>query len=390
MENRDDKARSSVRISVRFNQVEDPDRDVDLLLPNLEPSYSESNRNPSRGIPIRNNPIVREHKERRKYRFVHPNSHKSALFVNLGDVDKQGNNIRNKSPCRRRDNLFVSPDLNLVQSSSPGSPSSPLQQDKFDAYSGPPLPPRDLKLEDINYTDMNGCFIPCVKQTRLNDVDNVCLDATSGSAETDCLDSNLETLRLESSSPLISDTLATNDNDSDISEIQDYYIVDNDNFVDETIERPDNLDYCIIDDDALRDLDDDLVVNLERELQYYVGIEGLNFDESCRHIQDEINFLEDRLAELERERLKGQSRIAVEEIIRQRRSIRDIDMEILKEKIRMKSKRKLGSIDTGCASPGTFSSPMRPGFENTADILDAVPPPGQFQHCDIMARAIRR
>lgn len=152
----------------------------------------------------------------------------------------------------------------------------------------------------------------------------------------------------------------------------------------------------------------------------------LRLEEECRTLERDVQIWEDKVDELERERFKKTaSRSLVEKLVKQRRIIRELDFQLFKLNLEAEDSdylsRKLSPLSDNenhiescqpasrLPSPhfinhkdleasgisklgsnlvaGRYGSQIRPGQENTADILDAIPPSGPLQHRQYLTKA---
>lgn len=141
------------------------------------------------------------------------------------------------------------------------------------------------------------------------------------------------------------------------------------------------------------------------------------FEGRLEELKEEIEFWEERAAQLEIQNRRGNSRLMTDKIIRQKKEIRDLKSILYEQKLNDKLKSSMTSsnqthqeIDSSLVSPtdlkqfvencriqetttaGGASSAqqqdtLKPGLENTADILNAVPPPANHQRDDMLIRA---
>lgn len=328
MDQRDEPSRSSFRISVTINQANDSsipeERQTDSPLPQSKPHSSNQ-----------------QQVNKTKFRYVQPHNHKSALFVNLNDINKQNDSISGDSGWNRRDHLFISPEL--------GQPQAKESQ--------------IANLESGDTIMSRGCnFITCIMQSSSH---SGVQDVSSSPPDLDELDQS-ERNDFNNVTP---NNLSSQDDTNKTIAVQD-----------DAMDIPDQLDYCIIDDSDLRYNEDPEFSDSELEAEVRDLLNDIDLEQKLVDLNCENEALEERVADMERERLRGNSRTVVEEIIRRRRMNRELNTEIYVEKMRLK--------DAGIDVQG-FNSDIRPGIEDTADILDVVPPPGQLQYCEMLDRAHR-
>lgn len=102
-------------------------------------------------------------------------------------------------------------------------------------------------------------------------------------------------------------------------------------------------------------------------------------DEEYRLLKQRALQLEAEVDELERQRLLGSKqhlpRTLVDNIIKYRKNIRNLDIEIATKK-----DKNTNVTPTITKEPiGRYGTKLRPGQEDTCDILDAVPPASNYQ-----------
>lgn len=140
--------------------------------------------------------------------------------------------------------------------------------------------------------------------------------------------------------------------------------------------------------------------------------EELKLEQECLALEEEANYWERQVEELERKQYdSGVSRQLVERIIEGRRELRELELQLLemnfnenefwdnlgasRNQSHHNQHRSAPSTDlkilekkykpTGAASK--FGSHLKPGQENTADILNVVPPSGSLQHRQYLNKA---
>lgn len=424
--NRDESARSSLRISVTFNQLGNSNEHQKNTGSNLpERSRHDEAHDNSCHLGEASDFIEMQHPNQRvaqkKFRFVLPQNHKSALFVNLGDSGER------ESQAKQRDNLFVSPDLNQIRSPSAdlqSTPSPPSRQrnPSFDQACRESV---DIPyIETCSHKDMGDrlgcfCFVPSMAQRRRsasvsppNTYEDICTDILPPSQS--MKSSNSE--RSLSEKDAGQDTLTANN--GALIERSNETICANTNRrgaqLSTSVESNTHLEYCIIGDSEQDNIDyserDDS--GLSEGLEDFLNLDSSSLEEECQSLEEEIESIEQRVADIERGRLSGSSRTLVDQIIRQRRQLRDLEMEIFECKLRLNAQQKAANLvsptdikqfqvpkgrnnlnlpidsasEASCSSSSSLASPIKPGIENTADILDAVPPPAQLQRGDILNR----
>lgn len=280
------------------------------------------------------------------FKFVEPQNHKSALFVNLG------NNISNNSHQQKQGEkqLFISPDLNNHEDDLP--------EDKY-YYNIDSNQSSDFKETmngscnfihswlSANRRRASSATPPTQANTNSSrnnnthavSTDNLVAPQRSASETTVCDGDYVQLpLEIEVDSPI-----------SDLSQPDDILQVDLDNLSqsdDKLHVDMDNLNHA---NDILKEYD-------------------LSYEEECRRLEEKVEYWEQKIAELERKRFADDvSRTLVESIIKQRREIRELEFQLCKQNLEQSAASK-------------FGSQIKPGQENTADILNAVPPSGSLQH----------
>lgn len=372
----------------------------------------------------RKNPSCRNH-SKKSFKFIQPQNHKSSLFVSLSDTS------RNSSPQQGEHNhLFVSPDLDQYIPASPPSPAdsalSYSSPDLFESGTDPSVSEVEssTRSSDDNTMSHSCNFINWSSAARnrsksvtrsnspqLMHTDNSGRRASSSNdlaAPANPLANKSVSgnhLAVNASSETICDQTTTNRQatnnhghylkHSQISLMQPSEIqID----VPERCIQPDALNYPMFVDEAIRPISLDDIMR--------VDMESLRLEEECRMLESQVQRWEERVDQLERERFRRTSpRSLIDKLIQKRKYIRELDFQLFKLNLEAQDSdslyRKLSpladnenqiqsykdsfqiienkKLETNLAA-GKYGSQIKPGQENTADILDAIPPSGQLQH----------
>lgn len=143
-----------------------------------------------------------------------------------------------------------------------------------------------------------------------------------------------------------------------------------------------------------------------------------DLEDECKDLEAQVEYWEQKVENLERKRFgEDVPRTLVERFLKERKKLRDLDFELykldLEEEEEEESRKAIEEPEVGLnqgylshpkamdsqsyaadyllpsskLSTGKFGSHIRPGQENTADILDAIPPSGSLQHRQYLSRA---
>lgn len=276
--------------------------------------------------PENNNPTDK----RQHFRLVNPQNHKSSLFVNLSD-----------------NRLFTSPDLNnynILESPPSTTESTISESDDFTMSQGCNFLSSMIKADRSRPVPVPRSPDIVNNGNRLAPgIDNLGLNH-GGSNETLIATSSSESSRngLTDSSPR-SDVLA----------------------------RP--LEVVITE---TSDID-----GFSR-----IDIENLNLEEECKYLDKQVEYWEQKVASLEYEKCKDDvPRTLVGKVVKLRKELRDL--EVQEYVLDLESCESDGFSEACEISAGKFGSNIKPGQENTAYILDAIPPSGSLQHQQYLCRA---
>lgn len=116
-----------------------------------------------------------------------------------------------------------------------------------------------------------------------------------------------------------------------------------------------------------------------------IDFENLNLDDECEYLDEQIEYWEQEVAKLERVRCTADvPKLLVENVIKLRKELREL--EVQEYALDLESYEPDGFLEICELSASKFGSKIRPGQENTADILDAIPPSGSLQHQQYLCR----
>lgn len=377
----------------------------------------------------------------KQFRYIQPQNHKSSLFVNLSqNSSKENNNLESKEDNhRRRDNLFISPDLDInlkkystVLSTAPISPNSTIDSSSciYDHEDN------NILYDKLNQRDMFSCLYANTSSSQTDLTEEKEFEEDSASRRESFL--QIEYSDIDSDMEQLTKSTDTTSNPLTISDAHDDEYFTNGTVTMEqhqnrelnikspiTFTQPQkDLNICNIKDQKLilteLDLDELNATPTDEDWTNFLSMNPEEIAELIKSIHEQIDICESDIAKLERKRRVG-SETLITKIIEKRRNIRDLQMQAyerkLNEKLLFSSDQNLSSptdlkhFDDNCkkmeankltsqlrqqttttarsSTPDTMTNTtcsttnnpqitLSPGIEDTAHILNAVPPTPEY------------
>lgn len=352
------------------------------------------------------------------YRFIEPQNHKSALFVNLSDSSSGNNNPDNQGDRH----LFISPTLN----DQPGSPSSSINSAICSSTgSYEIIDPNEVESEDETEYNKNngmshGCnFINWMSASRRR------ASSVTPSPQVSSSNSNESPSATGRNAASTDDLIAANQaNNSSTSNQQrsssgNHLAISNETVCAIERNKPAKStasEYVHLDlpvEVQIDSPDPGLAhpVNLDDILQ--IDMDTVRLEEECQELEAQARYWEEKVEELERKQFaEDVPRTLVENIIKYRKDLRNLEFQLYLQELESEESISSGGklsyspsdhqLSNNNSSPmeaclfneqispaAKFGSSIKPGQENTADILDAIPPSSSQQRRQYLTKSSR-
>lgn len=328
-----------------------------------------------------------EQKKKKLFEIVQPQNHKSSLFVNLCDT-ANSDYQKHSENC-----LFISPDLNQFDPASPPSPSA------FTICSRSPSFELTQGLERASLLRNNSNSAgKLLEDIAMSQGCNFINSMMSASRRESVPDSTNSSRRASSLSNLVVPVLNQAMNNKSTS--GNHHVVSNSN---ETIcdvdQTQTNSTSSSNRNNRHQDMTQPLSVEISQfnedsddydlECDFDDMLSSQELEDECRRLEDEVRIWEHKVAELERKRFDDEvPRSLIDQMIDQRARLRDLEVQLYKLDLELTDEISMcPGFDDSKPSTSRFGSKIQPGQENTADILDAIPPSGSLQHQQYLCKA---
>jgi len=351
--------------------------------------------------------------KRKPFKFVQPQIHKSSLIVNLSDTNSQAH-----------ENRFVSPDLQQSVSEASSPSASPLSSSyELIELDGELFGELDsTERETLDPTMSQGCnFIgSMVAASRRRSA------SATPSEPTKAVPEELTNPARRASS---SNNLAAKPNSLTSKSTSGNHLCvgmseeticgnhltptnmqDNDGYIrhsDVNMASPLQIDvqelYRGPTTDSQFPKAPSHPISLDDILQ--IDIDDLRLKDECENLENQVQYWEQKVDDLERKTFSEDvSRTLVENLLMEKKLLRELEFQLYKLRLDSQdtfplsqrlsphfshlSNKGVDFDGTNCKKyTGKFGSHIRPGQENTADILDAVPPSGSLQRRQYLSKA---
>lgn len=320
-------------------------------------------------------------KKKKLFEIVQPHNHKSSLFINLSDTTSK-NHQQQSENC-----LFISPDLNQLDPASPPSPSASTicsRSSSFELKQG-------IERSNLcsNSSNSTGNLLDDITMSQGCNFINSLMSASRHGSATDT--SNRRTSSLNNLvAPILNQAMnkspsgnhlvnASNETICDIDQTQTNSLSSNNR----NIQNSDMTQPLTVEINQFNDDSDDY----DSESDFDDMLSSQELEDECKRLEDEVRIWEQKVAELERKRFDDEvPRSLIDKMIDQRARLRDLEAQLYKLDLADESSMCI-DFDDSKPSTSRFGSQIQPGQENTADILDAIPPSGSLQHQQYLTRA---
>lgn len=352
---------------------------------------------------------------KKAFKFIQPHSHKSSLFVSLSDSSRNSSLQLQQQEKKINHHLFVSPDLDHF------IPASPPILASDSTLPSCATTPSDLFRSGEDRSSISGTRSSFGDSTMSHGCNFInwssaarrrssSVTRSNNAQTTSTTTDNNNGRRASSSHDLaapanpLANTKSTSGNHLAVG-------MSNETICDLTTtnRRHDNGAYLKHSDiNRIQPLDiqvnvpvmsvekADHPIGLDDILQ--VDMETLRLEEECRMLESQVQYWEDKVEQMEREKFKRTaSRSLIDKLIQKRKNIRDLDFQLFKLNLEVQDSdclsQKLSPLSDSknpihnSLLAGRYGSQIKPGQENTADILDAIPPSGQLQHKQYLTKA---
>lgn len=327
-----------------------------------------------------------EQKKKKLFEIVQPHNHKSSLFVNLSDTTNS-NHQKHSENC-----LFISPDLNQFDPASPPSPSGSTicsRSPSFELTQG---------LERANLlTSISNSTGNILEDLAMSQGCNFINSMMSASRREVAPDSSNTSRRASSLSnlavPVFNQAMnkspsgnhlvigISNETICDVDQTQTNSTSSNNRIIRNLdMTQPLSVDISQFNEDS---------DEYDSEYDFDDMLSSQELEDECKRLEDEVRIWEHKVAELERKRFDDEvPRSLIDKMIDQRARLRDLEVQLYKLDLELADEISMcPEFDDSKPSTSRFGSQIQPGQENTADILDAIPPSGSLQHQQYLCKA---
>lgn len=344
-----------------------------------------------------------EQRKKKPFKLIQPQNHKSSLFVNLSDITKSSNQ-KQVEHC-----LFVSPDLNQLDPSSLTDSTLCSRSSSIDLA-------QQFECANLldNSSNTTGASLEDITMSQsCNFINSLMLASRRRSASvtpTEPPANKPDGRRASSSNNLAVQNHLTkkssSNNHLDVA-FSNETICDVDQT--QTNSASSNKQYM---QPLTVDVNGSPTDPNDYDSNYYLVPTSADIDQMGSHLEDECKVLEEqvrlweqKVEELERQKFAPDVPTSlIDRMVELRKELRDLDTELFKldleeemrhvvvgEKVFTDTQLSnyLSHKDARFCSPqeARFGSQIKPGQENTADILDAIPPSGSLQYRQYLSRA---
>lgn len=323
-----------------------------------------------------------EQKKKKLFEIVQPHNHKSSLFINLSDTTSQSHQQQKKENC-----LFISPDLNQFDPASPPSPSVSAVCSRSPSFELKHNLERASLCSNNSYS--TGKLLDDITMSQGCNFINSLMSASRRGSATDTSNrraSSLSNLVV----PILNQAMnkspsgnhlvnASNETICDVDQTQTNSLSSNNR----NIQNSDMMQPLTVEINQFNDDSDDY----DSESDFDDMLSSQELEDECKRLEDEVRIWEHKVAELERKRFDDEvPRSLIDKMIDQRARLRDLEAQLYKLELADETSMCI-EFDDSKPSTSRFGSQIQPGQENTADILDAIPPSGSLQHQQYLTRA---